>query len=103
MHFSYQPFDVTVVLIACTAVLAIIFRYRRGPLMSWPLIFWLFTLWFQMRFDGPFDLRILIACIASTLVVRYEFHAGKATKVLQFLEFIGFCWVIYTAFVFEFV
>jgi hypothetical protein len=98
MGFSYKPFDITLVLIALTAALAVFFRMRRGHLMSWPLFFWMFVFWFQLLFDGPFDILYLCIATGATLLVRFEFHAGFMTKVFMALEFLAYGWVMYTSF-----
>lgn len=97
MGFSYKPYDVTLVLIACTAMLAIIFRLRKGSLMSWPILFWMFVFWFHLMWGGPYETLYLCLAAGATLLVRFEFHNGAASKFLIFLEFIAYGWLIYTS------
>jgi hypothetical protein len=96
MGFSYQPLEITLVLICGTAALAAYFRMRKGSSMSWPLVFWFFLFWFQSNWDVFDPLYVAIAA-ATTLLVRYEFHGGGFTKVFIFLELVAFGWVGYTA------
>jgi hypothetical protein len=96
MGFNYRPLEITLCLIAGTAALGAFFRIRKGHTMSWPLLFWLFLLWFQFQWEVFEPLYVVIA-MAATLLVRYEFHGGGFTKFFILLELTAFGWCGYTA------
>ena len=89
------PFNLIgfVVLLATGAMLWI--RYRRGVVTLSPLLYWAAVVAHARLFSGGYDLRLAVAGLLSTLLLRVEFLGARLRKVVRAIELalLGYvCW-----------
>jgi hypothetical protein len=90
MYFSYEPLDVSLVVLAAFAAWVIYFRLFRAVDTNLPLILYgvavAFQQWFDVPLREPNEHYALYAGVLSALVLRFEFLSRWAVWPFRLLD-----------------
>src|SRR5258708_24738535 len=95
MDFQGTPSDLTTLLVAALAVIAVIFILRKRYDSNLPLLFYLTALVFTNLSDRSVNPFLLYTGLAFALLLRFEFMNAGFAKVISFFATGSLCLIIY--------
>ena len=89
MYFSASPTNMTELLVACLAVVAIIMLMKKRYDSNIPLLFYTLAVLFTNAADRRVHPGILYGGLAFCLLLRFEFMGAKISKAVAFFASVG--------------
>lgn len=89
MYFSASPKNMTELLIACLAVVAIIMLLRKQYDSNIPLLFYALAVMFTNAVDRQIHPAVLYGGLAFSLLLRFEFMGKGLSKMVAFMANAG--------------
>ena len=85
MDFNATSLNITELLVAALAIVAVIFLFRKRYDSNLPLLFYTFLIMFTSMSDRSVHPFLLYGGLASALVLRFEFMGSGFSKFIAFL------------------
>ncbi|SRR5579864_5673611 len=98
MDFQGTPLNMTTLLVAAVAVVAVISLLRRKYDSNLPLLFYFICVIFVNFTDRDLNPILLYSGLAFALLLRFEFLNRGFSKVVAFLATASMCLIIYVFF-----
>jgi len=89
MYFNATPTNMTELLVACLAVVAIIMLLRKRYDSNIPLLFYSLAVMFTNGADRPVQPLILYGGLGFCLLLRFEFMGKGISNVVAFMANAG--------------
>jgi hypothetical protein len=95
MDFQSTPLNMTSLLIAALAAVAVIFLLRQRYDSNLPLVFYFFAVIFTNASDREVNPILLYTGLAFALLLRFEFMNKGFSKIVAFFAAGSMCLIIY--------
>ncbi|HLH00793.1 MAG TPA: hypothetical protein VKX49_31085 [Bryobacteraceae bacterium] len=95
MGFQATPYTVTTALMVAFALFVIYIRSKNWLDSNVPLFFYVLMIMYMRAVDGIVPMWLMLAGLALTLLLRFEFMNPSLTKSVKFLEFCALAAMIY--------
>jgi hypothetical protein len=89
------PMNVTEVLVAALAIVAVFFIIRKKYDSNIPLLFYFFAVLFTNLTDRELNPILLYTGLAFALLLRFEFMNQGFSKIIAFFATTSMCLIIY--------
>ena len=95
MAFRANNFTISVILLMGFDLVMLWVRQRRNPDNIWPVLFWTLIIFFTLvRPEETFNFYVLLVGFAMALMMRFEFMNPFFTRVVRFIEFLVYGYVL---------
>jgi hypothetical protein len=96
MYFDATPTNMTEVLVAVLALVAIVMLMRKQYDSNMPLLFYFAAVVFTNMADRPVDPYLLYGSLGFALLLRFEFLNKTFSKLIAFCTTVGLALMVYT-------
>lgn len=95
MDFQGTPLNMTTILVAALAIVAVVFLLRKRYDSNLPLLFYFVAVVFTNVSDRELNPMLLYSGLAFALLLRFEFMNQAFAKVIAFFATSSMCLIIY--------
>jgi hypothetical protein len=95
MDFQGTPLNMTTLLVAALAIVAVLMVLRKRYDSNVPLLFYFIAIMFTSLSDRDVNPFLLYTGLAFTLLLRFEFLNRGFSKVIAFFATSAMCLIIY--------
>jgi len=93
--FRADNFTVVVLVLMAFTIIVIRVRLTKPLENTWPLVYWVLILFFTvMRPEETFNLVLILAGVICGFLLRYEFMNSIFTRIIRYIEYIVWTYVL---------
>jgi len=93
--FRADNFSVVVLILLAFTIIVIRVRLTKPLENTWPLIYWVLILFFTvMRPEETFNLAAILVGVVAGFLLRYEFMNQLFIKLVRYIEYIVWTYVL---------
>src|SRR5512138_3293341 len=99
MHFKATNYTVSILILMVLTIGMMIVRGKKPLENNWPLFYWILMVIVCLKWpEDAWDYRLVLTGAAAGFLLRFEFMGNTFVKVVRFVEFCIWIFILYAGF-----